>query len=496
MKKHWLLISILCLIKLIIHFAGNGHYGFHRDELLHLSAGDHPDWGYMEFPPFIAFVSRTAHILFDTNLWGIRLFPTLAGLAILILCCRMAEEMGGKKRSVLLAGICILAFLPFFRNHLLFQPVAFDQLFWTLGFYYLIRYINTQSHKYLLLLGVVAGLGMMNKYTMVIWIACILAGLLFYQHSRLFKEKWLYIAGGIAFLIFLPNLIWQHQHDYPILKHVSKLGELEEAKLAPFAFGREQLKLPFTLAVSLIGIYGMFADAQLKQYRSIAIAVLLVFIAMWTLHSKAYYFFAAYPVLFAAGAVKLEKIFVRKPVWNYVAMVVLILPVLPFIPDAIPVLPIETYVHYKHKEPEADGRIKLTSDYADMFGWEEQVKLVDSVYQALSPEERSRCFIWAENYGEAGAVQVLGRKYDLPYPVCSHGSFWLWGPPKTDESICISIGIEKDVMERTYKNFQLIRMVTHPYAIEEENNIPVYIARQPIRSLKAKWKEWGKYVFD
>ncbi|RYZ35850.1 MAG: hypothetical protein EOP49_33120 [Sphingobacteriales bacterium] len=184
MKKHWLLIIILCLVKLGIHLVGNGNYGFHRDEFLHLSAGDHLAWGYMEFPPLVAFIARIATTIFDTQLAGIRLFPTMAGIAILILCCRMAEEMGGKKRSVLIAGICILGFIPFYRNHLLFQPVAFDQLLWTLGFYYLIRYINTQSPKYLLLLGAVAGLGMMNKFTMVVWIAAIIAGLLFYQRAK------------------------------------------------------------------------------------------------------------------------------------------------------------------------------------------------------------------------------------------------------------------------------------------------------------------------
>jgi 4-amino-4-deoxy-L-arabinose transferase-like glycosyltransferase len=145
MKKHWLLIFILVLIKLTIHLAGNGNYGFHRDELLHLSAGDHLAWGYMEFPPFVALVSWIAHLLFDTQLAGIRLFPTLAGVGILILCCRMAEEMGGKKRAVLLSGICILGFIPFFRNHLLLQPVAFDQLFWTLGFYYVFD-ISIHNH--------------------------------------------------------------------------------------------------------------------------------------------------------------------------------------------------------------------------------------------------------------------------------------------------------------------------------------------------------------
>ena len=139
MKKYLPLILFFCVVKLAIHFAGTPRYGFHRDELLHLSAGFHPAWGYMEFPPFIAFVARLSVWIFDVSLWGMRLFPTLAGLAILILCCAMAIEMGAKKMGVMLAGVSVLAFLPFYRNHLLFQPVAFDQLFWTLGFFLLLK---------------------------------------------------------------------------------------------------------------------------------------------------------------------------------------------------------------------------------------------------------------------------------------------------------------------------------------------------------------------
>jgi len=126
---------------------------------------------------------------------GTRLFPTLAGVAILILCCRIAKELQGDWYSTLLAGVCILAFLPFYRNHTLFQPVAFDQLFWTLGFYYTIRYINTEHKNYLLFAGATLGIGLQNKYTILIWAFGIFIGLLFYKKGKLFKDKWLYIAG-------------------------------------------------------------------------------------------------------------------------------------------------------------------------------------------------------------------------------------------------------------------------------------------------------------
>ena len=142
MKKYLPIIGVLAFFKFIIHWFGNQNYGFHRDELLHLSVSEHLAWGFMEFPPFIALIGKISYFLFDYSLLGVRLFPTLAGLAILYLCCAMTKELGGKSKAVLIAGVCVLAFLPFYRNHTLFQPVAFDQLFWTLGFFFLIKYIK------------------------------------------------------------------------------------------------------------------------------------------------------------------------------------------------------------------------------------------------------------------------------------------------------------------------------------------------------------------
>ena len=178
MKQHFGIITILASIKLIIQLMGNGNYGYHRDELLHLSASEHLDWGYMEFPPLIGLIGKISYLLFDYTLMGTRLFPTLAGVGIVVVCCLIAKELNANRYGILLAGICVLAFLPFYRNHTLFQPVAFDQLFWTFGFYYIIRYIKTEDYKYLLFTGVTLGVGLMNKYTILVWAFGVLLSLI------------------------------------------------------------------------------------------------------------------------------------------------------------------------------------------------------------------------------------------------------------------------------------------------------------------------------
>jgi hypothetical protein len=495
MRKFLIVIVVLCVVKLLIHFLANGNYGFHRDELLHLSVSEHLSWGFMEFPPFIAVVGKLSHLLFDYSLFGVRLFPTLAGMSILVLCCLMAKEMGGDLKSILLSGVCFLAFLPFYRNHTLFQPVAFDQLFWMLGFYFLIRYINTNHHQYLLLLGITSGVALMNKYTFLVWGLGLVVGLIFFERGRVFRERWLYIAGAIALIVVLPNVIWQYQHNFPILIHHAKLSEIQLSQQDVSKFGIDQLKYPFTLAISLIGLFALFKDENLKRYCSIGISVITIFIVMWIMRSKPYYFFGAYPVLFAVGAVRVVQLFRYKWIWTDVVVGVLILTTIPFIPDLTPILPVEQHVKWSQREVRPDGRVILTNDYADMFGWEEQVKLVDSVYRSLSDEDRKRCVIWAQNYGEAGAIKILGHKYGLPDPICVHGSFWLWGAGDKKGDVCISIGNEESSINRVFGEKILVRMIHHKYAIEEEQNIPVYICREPLIDLRETWPRLEKYVF-
>jgi hypothetical protein len=470
MKKYLPVILLLAIIKLIIQCFGNRNFGFHRDELLHLSVSEHLNWGFMEFPPFIGVLGKISYWLFDYSLLGVRLFPTLAGVTILVLCCLIAKELGGKFKAILLAGICILAFLPFYRNHTLFQPVAFDQLFWTLGFYFIIKYINSQNKKFLIFLGITLGIGLMNKYTILVWAFGLFIGLLFYRKGELFKNKWLYISAVLSLIIFLPNVIWQIYNDFPLLDHLQALNDTQLDTINPMDFALEQLNFPFTLVISLFGLVGLLLGNNLKKYRAVGIAAIVIFFTMWFLNSKAYYVFALYPILFASGATKIESLLSKKSSWVYV-------------------------IEYAQLE-EKNGRVELTGDYADMFGWEEQVKLVDSVYQSLSPSEKNNCVLWAENYGEAGALKILGKKYNLPNPISRHGSFWTWGFGSKDAEVWISLGNEKESVEYAFEDVELIKIINHKYAIGEENGIPLYICRKPKIDIEKWWKDYEEYIFD
>ena len=492
MKQHFGIITILASIKLIIQLMGNGNYGYHRDELLHLSASEHLDWGYMEFPPLIGLIGKISYLLFDYTLMGTRLFPTLAGVGIVVVCCLIAKELNANRYGILLAGICVLAFLPFYRNHTLFQPVAFDQLFWTFGFYYIIRYIKTEDYKYLLFTGVTLGVGLMNKYTILVWAFGVLIGMIFHQRAKVFKNKWWYASGFLALLIFLPNVIWQIQNNLPILRHLHELSDSQLSQLSLYDFGLEQLYYPFTLIVSLLGVYHLLNRVS---YKPIGIAAITIFCTMWLLQSKPYYVFGLYPVLFAAGSVSISTYLTpKRRLWHYGIALIIILPSIPFIPHLTPILPIEQYVAYANLE-EQDGRIELQGDYADMFGWDQQVRIVDSLYQSLSDRDKQNCVLWAENYGEAGALKILGKKHGLSNPISRHGSFWLWGYGPENADVWISLGNETPSVEHVFEETELVKIIHHKYAIAEEQGIPVYLCRKPKLTIKQWWKDYEPHIF-
>jgi hypothetical protein len=398
--------------------------------------------------------------------------------------------------TIFLAGVAVLSFLPFYRNHTLFQPVAFDQFFWTLGFYFIILFVNRKENKYLIYAGITSGFGLLNKYTFVIWLGAVILSFLFYEKASLFKNKFLYFAFAIVLIMVLPNIVWQIQNDFPAIVHQRRLAELQLEKLDRFEFLTDQLEFLFTFLFSVTGLIGLFANAELKRFRVVGISVVIIFFGMWALNAKPYYFFAAYPLMFAAGAMMLEKISKARSFIQYGVALIMFVPIVYYIPRLTPILPIEKYVSYRDIKPDSAGRYILSNDYADMFGWDEQVKLIDSVYRTLPDDESNTAVIWAENYGEAAAVKILGDAYSLPDPFCLSGSFWTFGPPSSEYSVCISLGNEPESVNRIFEEVTLVRMITHQYAIGEENNIPVYICRKPRINFREQWPVLKKYVFN
>lgn len=291
-----LIVTLGVIIKLGIHMYSNGNYGFHRDELLHLAVSEHLDWGFMEFPPLIGVFGKVSTTLLGDSVLAVRTFPALAGVLMLLLTVAMVREMKGNNYAVLLVVAAFLAVYSYWRNHTLFQPVAFDQLFWTLSSFLLIKYINTKHKKYLLWIGLSAALGFLNKYTMVFWGVGFVVGLLFYDSAKTYTNKWFWVTALLFLVLVIPNIIWQSQHNWPVFAHLTGLYEvqLNENSRIDFLRGQFFSMNPFNFPIWLLGLWAYFFNKELKQYKPLGILFLVSGLLLFLAKGKGYYFYACY----------------------------------------------------------------------------------------------------------------------------------------------------------------------------------------------------------
>lgn len=495
------------LSKLLLHFLSNHNYGVHRDEFLYRAMGDHLAWGYLEVPPLMALLAWIGSWMGD-SLFALRLFPALAGALLVLLSGLLARELGGRRFAEVLAMLAVIIAPVFLRTHTLFQPVAFDQLAWLAGAYLLVRLLREpERRKWWLYLGLVFGVGMMNKYAMLFFGFGLTAGLLLGEERKWLRTPGPWLAALLALAIFLPNLIWQAKHGWPVFEHIAKLNLQQLDRLPRSTILLELLLIhhPFNALIWLPGIAFFFSKAG-RPYRLLGRIFLVIFLIMLLLKGKAYYLSPAFPVLFAGGAVLLERFIQgRGRYWlKPVLVTLLLLQEIWTAPYGLPILPresLESYVQFMAEYAGLDAPLRtnrgelgrLPQDYADMFGWPEQVEIVAGIYHSLSEAEREKCVLLAGNYGEAGAIDFYGPRRGLPGAVSIHSSYYLWGPGEKPGEIAIAIGLPLEALTTYYRSVRRQAVIKHEYAVEEENNVPVYLCRGQKMSLQEAWPELRKW---
>jgi len=498
----------LALIKFVLPFLIHDQFELHRDEFLYLAMSDHLDWGYLEVPPFIAVVAKFARFLFGDSELTARFFPALTGALSVLLTGLIARELGGGRFAQILAAVVFIMAPAYLRTNVLFQPVGFDQLFFMLAAYLAIRLLKRGSGSDKLklvtpewiLLGFVVGLGLLNKYTMLLFPIGFLVGLLLTPQKKLLASKWPWLAAGLALLIVSPNLIWQYLHGWPIFEHLATLSRNQLINVEPVGFLLMQLLMSFmAFPVWIIGLYFFLLSSNGKPFRAIGWMYLAILILLLLLSGKAYYLLPAYPMLFAGGAVAIEKYAGHPDAsgWLRPALIgFLIIANIGTVPYGVPMLSIQNFEIYaqflvKHfglAEPLRwdDGRLhRIPQDYSDMLGWENQAATVAQVYHRLLPAEQAKCAILASNYGEAGAIDFYANKYRLPAAIAYNGSYYLWGPGDAGSDILITLGIDREDLLPYFTSVETAAVSTHEYA--RETGVPVNVCRQSNITLSAVW---------
>ena len=505
----FLTILSLALVKLLLHLYSHGNYGIHRDEFLYLAMASRPAWGYLEVPPFVSWVAAVVHSL-GGSLLAIRLFPALCGAGLLLMTGLLTHKMGGGRFAILISGIAILISLVFLRAAHLFQPVIFDQFFWLLASLLAVHAVTREDGRWFwMATGLVAGLGLLNKYTMLFWGLGMLVGLLISEHRRQLRTPWPYVAGGIALLMWLPNLLWQADNGWPFFEHMEVLaaGQFTHVSRSGFLIEQVLMHNPWTFPIWLAGII-FFLRKEGRPFRYLLWVFLTALAIMLYVGSKAYYLAPAYPMLFAAGGVRIERfIRARQKYWLRPVLVCLLLfNGILLSPYGLPYLPVksmELYCAYAAEYLGLDGPIRtntgelgrLPQDYADMFGWEEQVQAVAAAYDTLTPAEQEKCVLLASNYGEAGAIDHYGPRYGLPKALSFSSSYSVWGPGEKPGDVIITIGFTFEELKPHFGHIRLFRVVDHEYAVSEERNVAIYTCRRPNQTLQEAWPAFTQHRF-
>ncbi|MEY2575866.1 MAG: hypothetical protein QOF80_1353, partial [Verrucomicrobiota bacterium] len=324
------IVLLLALAKLVFHLLIANRYGIFRDELYYLACSEHLDAGYVDQPPLIAFITWIARHLFGESLLGLRLLPALAGAATVWLTGKLSRELGGGVFAQALAALAVFAAPIFLLMHHWLTMNAFEPLIWIACAWCIVRAIDRNEPRSWLWFGVLIGVGMENKYSTAFFAFAVVGALLLTPQRRLLANRWIWIGALCSLLIFLPNLIWLIRHDFPFLELMHNIrGTHRDVVRGPVAFIADQAMLmnPILFPLWVGGLVWLFLSREGSRFRILGWIYALLLVAFIVLKGKNYYLSAAYPMLFAAGAVAFENISRARMSWSrpvYVALIVVV----------------------------------------------------------------------------------------------------------------------------------------------------------------------------
>ncbi len=478
MKNKYDFLLILTFLRLILPFLLQHEvYEPHRDEFLYLAEGNHLAWGFMEVPPMLSVFAWITQLVNGGIFW-IKLWPFLFGIATFYVMGRLVILLGGHRFALLMLFLSFM-FTGYLRIFYLFMPNAPEVFFWSMVAYSLVRYVQSGHNKWLYVFGVCAALGMLSKYTMLFYLAGLLLALLLTPYRTVFTNKHFWFGCGLGFVIFLPNLLWQMNHHFPVVYHMKLLHQtqLQYVSRADFIKDQVVMFLP-CLFVWISGLYNLFYSRD-KRFRFVGLSYIFTIALLAAGSAKGYYTLGLYPVLFAFGSYNLEKFtYTMKGLRYLFAGVSLILGII-LMPVILPVFnPVRLARFYQkgglshlgllHWEDQKDH--PLPQDFSDMLGWEEMAKKVGDAYHSLPEEEQKQTVIFANNYGMAGAINYYRKKYKLPEAYSDNASFLYWLPDSVSFRNLVLVTSNQNELAQDYiKYFTSARItdsVTTPFARE------------------------------
>ena len=472
-------LLIIAAVSCAIHLAGNGHYGFHTDELYYIESGRHPALGYVDYPPVTPMLAWLNTSIFGVHPWTLRLFPAIAVAVVVFLTGLCVLEMGAGRRTSILASLVALL-SPLLLATWLFQTVPFDQLTWMIAIYLLLRTLLRGEPRLFILLGLDLGIGFETKFTIVGLYAGIAAAVLVSPGlRRCLRTPYPWIGLAIVAAAAAPNVAWQVANDFPTLAYIHNhsadisAGGGIVAFVALFLLATGPVFLPLWIA----GMVVLWRDPRLRPMGVLAVVVILVLT-----EGKGYYPGPTIPLVLAAGCVGIGRIASRTR-RRWVTALVLAAGSLEGVilaPIILPLVPASSM----HRL----GIDKLNPDYANTVGWPSFTAQVGAVYRALPAAQRAHAAILTDIDGAAGAIDIFGGRKHLPQAISPHLSFWYWKPANLDATTLVTTGYSRRDLAFLCGTATRAGTVRFPDAIVNlEQGAPILVCTHLRESINTAW---------
>ncbi len=485
MTKKTIVLIFFILMKFVIqYFAIDAGYELHRDEYLHLDLGKHLAWGYLSVPPLTAWISFLILHL-GNSVFLIKFIPTLFGALTIVVVWKTIEELKGNLFALILGSVCVMCSV-LLRINTLYQPNSLEFLLWTVLFYTLIKFINSENNKWLWLASLTFALGFLNKYNITFLLVGLLPALLLTNHRKIFLNKHLYLSLLGSLILVAPNLIWQYKNDFPVFRHLETLANTQLVNINRFDFLKEQtLFFTGSIFVIILAFISFFKYGPFKKYTIFLWSYLFTISIYFYLKAKGYYAIGLYPVLLAFGSVYLEKLLTNG--WlRYVRPIAVLIPIVvifPLFQVILPVLSPDKIVQKTDLFKQIgllrweDGKNhQLPQDFADMLGWSELASIVDIAFDSIDDKENT--LIHCDNYGQAGAINFYSNQ-NYTQAVSMNADYINWYP--------------LDKME--IKNVILVKE-SNDSDINREKEMPLFEKITLIGEIKNNYaREYGTKVF-
>jgi hypothetical protein len=455
-----------------------------------------------------AWLSSPAHYALP----ALRALPVIAAAATVYLVIRLTRYLGGGAYAQLLAGAATLLLPAYLLLGNTLTTTSFDPFFWTLAFFIVVALLRdpfpgVRGWLWFALALTIAG-GAYAKYSIFALCAAVLIGLLLTPERRLLRSPAILYATAAIGLLLTPNIIWQAVQGWPFLDvlrgdaahRIAFQNGWSLESIATFAnarsFALEQLLYtnPVAAPVWLAGIVAPGVVARCRSLRFVTIAYAVLFIGALLFAAKGYYIIGIYGPLIAIGAVAVES-FARGI--RVVVLSVTALAGVAAMPLSLPVLPVNDLVAYSEAlglTGHGDAAHLVQPLFAEEFGWQRLAQNVADVYDALPANVRARTAIYADTYGDAGALDFFGPRYGLPPAISSQNSYYLWGTRGYDGRTMIAVGATHVAqLRRFYRHVVLVRIVSEPLKWVVEGPSPVYLCRDPVAPLTNFWPQLRWY---